>query len=180
MNRIAIVDHHNGNADQKALLDAIRARLGTVPGMLGVFANSPVALRAFLGLQGVAGDGSLSPQTRARIALALAQLNACEYCLAAHTISGRNAGLTGNEMASNRDGTSEDARAAVAVKLARRFSEHRGEMALDELVEARAAGYTDADIVEIITHVGMGLLTSILGKVSGIAGDSPAVPLHRA
>jgi AhpD family alkylhydroperoxidase len=179
MSRIAIVDHTSGNADQKALLDAIRAQLGMVPGLLGVLANSPVALKAFLGLQGVAGAGSLSPQTRARIALALAQSNASEYCLAANAASGQRAGLTGNEMASNRDGTSEDARAAVAVKLARSLSEHLGGITGAELVEARAAGYTDADLVEIIIHVGLNLLTCILDRASGIAPDSPVVALHR-
>ena len=81
MSRITIIDHHNANADQKALLDAIQSQLGMVPNFLKVFANSPVALKAFLGLHGVANEGSLSALTRERIALALAQQNACEYCL---------------------------------------------------------------------------------------------------
>jgi hypothetical protein len=36
---------------------------------LKVFANSPAALRAFVGLHGIAAEGSLDPQTRDRIAL---------------------------------------------------------------------------------------------------------------
>ena len=102
MSRINVIDPHNANAEQKALLDAIQGQLGMVPNFLKVFANSPVALQAFLGLHGVANAGSLSPQTRERIALALAQQNTCEYCLSAHTAIGRKAGLTGDEIAAAR------------------------------------------------------------------------------
>ena len=177
MSRINVIDQHNANPEQKALLDAIQGQLGMVPNFLKVFANSPVALQAFLGLHGVANAGSLSPQTRERIALALAQQNTCEYCLSAHTAIGRKAGLTGDEIAAARAGSSEDAKAAVAVKLARSLVEHKGEISTAELIEAREAGYSDADIVEIITHVGMNLLTNILGKASRVDIDFPKVAL---
>lgn len=177
MSRITVIDHHNANVEQKALLDAIQGQLGMVPNFLKVFANSPVALQAFLGLHGVANAGSLSPQTRERIALALAQQNTCEYCLSAHTAIGRKAGLSGEEIAAARAGNSEDAKAAVAVKLARSLVEHKGEISTAELIEAREAGYSDADIVEIITHVGMNLLTNILGKASRVDIDFPKVAL---
>jgi uncharacterized peroxidase-related enzyme len=177
MSRIHVIEQHNANAEQKALLDAIQGQLGMVPNFLKVFANSPVALQAFLGLHGVANAGSLSPQTRERIALALAQQNTCEYCLSAHTAIGRKAGLTGDEIAAARAGSSEDAKAAVAVKLARSLVEHKGDITTAELIEAREAGYSDADIVEIITHVGMNLLTNILGKASRVDIDFPKVSL---
>lgn len=177
MSRITVIEQNTANAEQKALLDAIQGQLGMVPNFLKVFANSPVALQAFLGLHGVANAGSLTPQTRERIALALAQQNSCEYCVSAHTAIGRKAGLTGDEIAAARAGTSEDAKAAIAVKLARSLVEHKGDITTAELVEAREVGYTDADIVEIITHVGMNLLTNILGKASRVDIDFPKVSL---
>lgn len=177
MSRLTVIDFNNANAEQKALLDAIHNQLGMVPNFLKVFANSPAALKAFLGLFGVANEGALEPQTRERIALALAQQNSCQYCLSAHTALGANAGLTGDEMAANRAGTSQDAKAAVAVKLARSLVEHKGEVTTAELSEARSAGYSDAEIVEIITHVGMNLLTNILGKASRVEIDFPKVTL---
>lgn len=178
MSRINVVTHANANTEQKALLDAIQAQLGMVPNFLKVFANSPVALRAFLGLHGVANDGSLEPQTRERIALALAQQNACEYCLSAHSAIGAKAGLNGAEIRANRDGSSQDAKAAIAVKLARSLAEHKGEISTAEILEARNAGYSDADIVEIITHVGMNILTNILGKASRVEIDFPKVAVN--
>ena len=93
MSRINVITTENANAEQKALLDAIQSQLGMVPNFLKVFANSPAALRAFLGLHGIAGEGNLDARTRERIALALAQQNACQYCVSAHTAIGRKAGL---------------------------------------------------------------------------------------
>lgn len=177
MSRINLVTTETANAEQKSLLDAIEGQLGMVPNFLKVFANSPAALRAFLGLHGIAGEGSLDGQTRERIALALAQQNSCEYCLSAHTAIGRKAGLSGDEIAANRSGTSQDAKAAVAVRFARSLVEHQGDVTTAEINEARAAGYSDADLVEIITHVGMNVLTNILGKASRLEIDFPRVPL---
>jgi uncharacterized peroxidase-related enzyme len=180
MSRIAIIENNTANAEQKTLLDAIHAQLGSVPNFLKVFANSPVALRAFLGLHGVANAGTLDALTRERIALALAQQNGCEYCVSAHTAIGRNTGLSAEEIAAARAGTSEDPQAAVAVKFARSLMENRGEVGALELAEVRSAGYSDSDIVEIITHVGLNFLTNVLGKASRVDIDFPKVSLNLA
>jgi AhpD family alkylhydroperoxidase len=177
MSRITLVDHRNANAQQKPLLDAALAQLGTLPNHLKVLANSPVALKAFVGLQGVSREGSLSPLTRERVALALAQQNGCDYSLSVHAALGREAGLTGNEMTANRAGSSEDAKAAVAVKLALSLSEQRGAITNAELFEAREVGHTEADIVEIITHVGMNLITAMIAKASHLEFDAPEASL---
>lgn len=180
MSRITTITNETANAEQKALLDAIQSQLGMVPNFLKVFANSPAALRAFLGLYGIANEGSLDPHTRERIALAIAQQNSCEYCVSAHTAIGRKAGLDSAEIQANRAGTSQDAKAAVAVKLARSLVEHTGEVTTAELLEARNAGYTDADIVEIITHAGLNILTNMIGKASRLEIDFPKVTLKLA
>jgi uncharacterized peroxidase-related enzyme len=180
MSRINVVTHETANAEQKALFDAIQSQLGMVPNFLKVFANSPQALKAFLGLHGIAVDGHLDPQTRERIALALAQQNACEYCLSAHTAIGRKAGLNSDEIETNRAGTSQDAKAAAAVKFARAINEHTGDVTTAELADVRSAGYSEAEIVEIITHVGMNILTNLIGRASRIEIDFPKVELKRA
>lgn len=180
MTRIKAIDSSNANAEQTELLNAIHGQLGMVPNFLRVFANSPAALRAFLGLHGIAGDGTLDALTRERIALALAQQNGCEYCVSAHTAIGRKTGLSAEEMAAARAGTSEDEQAAVAVKFARSLMEKKGEIGALDLVEVRSAGYSDSDIVEIITHVGMNFLTNVLGKASQVDIDFPKVSLKLA
>ncbi len=180
MSRIQVIEKEAATIEQRELLDAIDGKLGMVPNFLKVFANSPAALKAFLGLHAIAGDGELDPQTRERIALAVAQQNSCQYCVSAHTAIARKAGLNGAEIEANRAGTSQDAKAAAAVKFARAVVEHNGEVTTAELVEVRNAGYSDAAIVEIITHVGMNILTNILGKASRVEIDFPKVDLALA
>jgi len=180
MSRINVVTQENADAEQKALLDAIQGKLGMVPNFLGILAHSPDTLRAFLGLHGIAEQGQLDPQTRERIALAVAQENSCEYCLSAHTAIGRKAGLSGSEMQANRASTSEDSRAAAAVTFANALNTHLGDVTQAELNTVREAGYSDGEIVEIITHVGMNILTNLIGKASHVDIDFPKVTLQEA
>jgi uncharacterized peroxidase-related enzyme len=178
MNRINVVTTESATTEQTELFDAIQGQLGMVPNFLKVFANSPAALRAFLGLYDIANEGALDELTRERIALALAEQNACEYCVSAHTALGRKAGLSSEEVLANRGGNSHDVKAAVAVKFAKSLAEHNGDVTNTELLEVRNAGYSEAEIVEIITHVGMNVLTNILGKASQIEIDFPKIRLN--
>lgn len=180
MSRLNVVEHETANAEQQDLLNAIQSQLGMVPNFLKVFANSPAALRAFLGLFGIASEGSLDEHTRERIALALAQKNTCEYCVSAHTAIGRKAGLSNSEIEANRAGGSQDDKAAVAVKFAVTLSEHKGNVTTAEILEVRNAGYSESDIVEIITHVGLNTLSNIIGKASRVEIDFPKVELRLA
>ena len=180
MSRINVVNRDAANTEQAQLLDAIEAQLGMVPNFLKVFANSPAALKAFLGLHEISGQGNLDPQTRERIALALAQQNACDYCVSAHTAIGRKAGLSNAEIEANRAGSSEDVKADAAVKFAKALAEHNGEVTTAEILAVRNAGYDDAEIVEIITHVGLNILSNIIGKASRVEIDFPKVELKLA
>ena len=180
MSRINLVTPTQANDEQKALYEAITSQLGMVPNFLKIFANSPTALKAFLGLHGIASEGSLDNLTKERIALALAEQNSCQYCVSAHTAIGSKAGLTGAEMEANRAGSSHDAKASIAVKFAKALAEHNGQVTTSEIEEVRAVGYSESDIVEIITHVGMNVMTNILGKASRVEIDFPKVKLQQA
>lgn len=180
MSRIHVVEIATATPAQKALLEAIQSQLGMVPNFLKVFANSPTALQAFLGLHGVANAGALDPLDRERIALAMAQQNGCQYCVSAHTAIGRKSGLSDAEMAAARAGTSEDPKSAAILKFAHSLMAKHGEVTALELTELRMAEVDEAELVEIITHVGMNFLTNILGKASLVEIDFPKVKLALA
>lgn len=177
MSRIPLITADVASSEQLALLTATQRQLGTVPDLWRVFAQSPAALTAFIGLHHVAREGLLDLKTRERIALALAQRNGCHYCLSAHTALGSAAGLNGAEMESNRAGDSHDARAAVAVRFACRLVEARGDVDDSDLLAMRRAGFSDGEIVEVITHAGLNVLTNLLGRASQLASDFPPVAL---
>jgi AhpD family alkylhydroperoxidase len=76
-------------AAARPLLEAVNNQLGVVPNMFRLVANSPAALEGYLALSGALAKGALPPATRERIALAVAQIHGCGYCLSAHDYIGR-------------------------------------------------------------------------------------------
>lgn len=163
------------------LLAAVKKQIGAVPNMFRTFAHSPAALEGYLGLNGALAKGALDPATRERIALAVAEINGCGYCLAAHTYLGKNvAKLSDAEIEASRQGRSSDARAAAAVAFAAHVAANRGHVGGDQIDSVRSAGYSDGEIVEIIAHVALNTLTNYLNEATGTAVDFPAAPALRA
>ena len=88
------------------LFAAIKSKLGKVPNAYdAIGSNSPVALEALLGFDAKLADTSLSKQEIEVIKLAVSEVNGCDYCLAAHTLAGRAAGLSAEAMLAARRGT---------------------------------------------------------------------------
>src|SRR3954467_11041657 len=104
-------------AASRPLLDAVKKQLGVVPNLFRLVGNSPAALEGYLGLNGALAKGALEAPTRERIALAVAEINGCDYCLSAHSYLGKNlAKLSDAEIAANRSGGSSDQKAGAAVR----------------------------------------------------------------
>lgn len=177
MSRINAVDPKTATGEAKALLDAVQGQLGVVPNFIRVLAHSPKALSGFLGLYGALGGAAIDKATQERIALALAESNGCQYCVSAHTAIGRRAGLSNDEMLLNRQGSSVDTKAAAAVAFAKALNDNAGEVTTAEFEAVRGAGFSDAEIVEIIAVVALNVFTNILGKSTRVDIDFPRVPL---
>ncbi len=163
-------------AASQALLEAVKAQLGIVPNLFRLVANSPAALEGHLAMSGALNKGSLPAQTRERIALAVAQINGCDYCLSAHTYLGKNLAKLGDaEMAANRRGGSTDAKANAAVRFAANVTHARGRVSEDAVRKVREAGYSDAQIIEIVQHVALNTWTNYINEVAGTVIDFPVV-----
>jgi uncharacterized peroxidase-related enzyme len=162
-------------------LAAVKKQLGVVPNLFRTIAHSPAALEGYLSLNGALAKGSLDAATRERIALAVAEFNGCGYCLAAHTYIGKNlAKLSDSEIESNRRGRSSDAKADAAVVFAAKLVSARGHVSEADLSAVRAAGLTEADIIEVIAHVALNTLTNYVNEVAGTIVDFPAVSALKA
>lgn len=160
----------------RPLLQAVQRQLGSVPNLFRLVANSPAALEGYLGMSGALAKGRLPAATRERIALAVAQINACGYCLAAHTYLGSHvAKLSDAEIAANRQGRSDDAQADAAVRFAARVATQRGHVSDADVAAVKAAGYDDGQIVEIVQHVALNTWTNYLNEVARTVVDFPEV-----
>lgn len=181
MNRIAIPAADQTPAATRPLLDAVHKQLGVVPNLMKVLGNSPAALGGYLGLNATLGKGALGAKTGERIALAIAEINGCNYCLAAHTYLGKNvARLDDAEIAANRSGASGDAKADAAVRFAAQVARERGHVADADVQAVKAAGFTDGEVMEIVVHVALNTLTNYVNEVAQTEIDFPEVQQLRA
>jgi uncharacterized peroxidase-related enzyme len=168
-------------AAAQPLLEAVKKQIGSVPNLFRLTATSPAALEGYLSLNGALGKGALDAATRERIALAVAQINGCGYCLAAHSYIGKNvAKLSDAEVAANRSGRSDDAKANAAVAFAVKVTKDHGAVSDADFAAVRAAGYSDAEIVEIVAHVALNTLTNYINEVFRTEVDFPVVSVKLA
>ena len=175
MSRVAVPTREAAPAAAQPFLDGVEKQLGSVPNLFRLAALSPAVLQGMLGLSGALAR-TLDVKTRERIALVVAQVNGCDYCLSAHTYLGLNlAKLDAGEIALNRKGDSTDPRAAAMVAFAAKVAQSRGKVADPDLADVRRAGITDAQVVEIVALVAENFLTNLLNNVARTPIDFPVV-----
>jgi uncharacterized peroxidase-related enzyme len=180
VSRIAIPSRDDAPEASKPMLDAVHKQLGVVPNLYRLIATSSAALTAFTSFQSALAQ-TLDGKTRERIALAVAQVNGCGYCLSAHTYVGLNlAKISPEEIALNRKGASGDAKASVAVSFAAKVVQERGHVSDADITAAREAGFTDPQIVEIVALVVQNSFTNYLNEVAKTEIDFPVVDISGA
>jgi len=168
-------------AASQPLLEGVKKQFGVVPNLFRLVANSPAALQGYLGLFGALGNGALPAATRERIALAVAEINGCDYCLSAHTYFGKNlAKLDDAEIAANRSGASRDPKADAAVRFAAKVARERGHVSEDDFRAVKLAGYDDAQVIEIVLHVALNTWTNYINEVAKTDVDFPLVSTRKA
>ena len=158
------------------MLEAVNKMIGSVPNLFRMVSNSPAALEGYLGMSGALGKGELPAATRERIALAVAEINKCGYCLSAHSVfAGSLAKLSADEIVANRNGGSTDTKADAAVRFAAAVVVNRGRISENAFQGVRQAGYSDAQIIEIVMHVALNTWTNYINNVAETVIDFPVV-----
>jgi len=181
MSRISIPSVDNAAAATKPLLAAVHKQLGVVPNLMKLVGHSPAALEGYLSFNGALAKGKLSVQLRERIALTIAEYNACDYCLSAHDYLGQNvAKISRAELEAARDARSDDAATQVALQFALRVAQARGRVSDAELATLRLAGFDEAAIVEIVANVALNVLTNYINNVAQTDIDFPVVAARQA
>ncbi|MBX3453429.1 carboxymuconolactone decarboxylase family protein [Ferrovibrio sp.] len=175
MSRLTIPNRNDAPEASRPILDAVEKQLGVVPNMFRLIATSPAALQGFVGNNGALAR-TLDVKTRERIALAVAQVNGCDYCLSAHSYLGQNlAKITSEEIALNRKGKSGDPKADAAVRFAAKVVRERGQMDDADIKAVRDAGFSDGQIIEIVAVAAENVFTNLLNNVAQTDIDFPVV-----
>jgi uncharacterized peroxidase-related enzyme len=162
-------------AESKPTLDAFTKNIGFTPSMMAAFAQSPIAFNAWATLLGSLSK-ALDVKTRDSIGLAVSEVNGCDYCLSVHSFTAEHmAKLPAEDIVLARKGHARDLKRDAAVQFARKVIENRGKVGDADLDAVRDAGYTDANIMEIVALVAMYSLTNFFNNVFDPEKDFPAV-----
>jgi uncharacterized peroxidase-related enzyme len=159
----------------QSLYAFIKSQFGKVPNMMQTMAHSPALLEGYLAFRGALDKGVLPEVVRQQIALFVSQENGCEYCISAHTLIGRHAGLSRQQIELARRGQSSDPNQQAILNLARNILDWRGDVSADQFVAAQAAGLNDAEIVEVVGHVALTTLTNYFNQLAHPVLDFPRV-----
>ncbi len=180
MSRVPLIQPEQATPAIRTSLAAIQKALGATPNMFKAVANSPAALTSMWGSFGALGAGQLGAQLGEQIAVAIADRNRCDYCLAAHHYLGKGAGLSEAQLHAAQAGQSQDPRTAAALSFALAIVEHRGQVSTTQVQLVRAAGFSDEQIVEIVAHVALNLFTNYVNIVFDVPVDFPKIALLKA
>jgi uncharacterized peroxidase-related enzyme len=175
MSRLPIPTQDETPAESQKILDAVGRQLGRVPNLFRVMGRSTAVLEGYSALS-AALRKTLDAKTRERISIAVAVVNGCDYCLSAHTYLAANVThLDEAEIAANRHGHSNDAKADAAVAFAAAVAQSRGKVSDASIAAVRNAGFTDAQVVEIVANVALATLTNFVNNVADTDIDFPVV-----
>lgn len=178
MPRIPTVSNPTGDA--KTILDGVKAKIGMVPNLYATMAQSPTVVGAYLAFNAALAKGRLTAKEREQIALAVAETNACGYCLSAHTAIGKGAGLSEADIALARDGKPTDPRSAGIVTFARALVKAQGNVTDTDIAAAKAAGLDDGLLVEVLALTVMNIFTNYSNHLFDTDIDFPKVAPKKA
>ena len=175
MSRIPIIQPEQSTGKAHDLLAAVKKKLGLVPNMTRVMANSPAVLEAYIGFSGALEGASLNAKVRESIALGSAEANQCEYCLSAHSAIGKLVGLNETEILDSRQAQASDAKPAAALHLSRLLIEKRGAVSAADVEAARKGGLSDGEVAEVVALTALNIFTNYFNKAFQVDVDFPKV-----
>lgn len=176
MSRINPITPEKASAKVKDLYAAIQKKMGRIPNIFLNMGNSSAVLEGYLSFSEAANHTSLSPQLREQIALAVGQANHCQYCLSAHTMIAKGAGLSDNDIIKARQAQAPDSKTQAILKFARQAVESKGNLKNQDVAALKAAGITDAELVEIIMVISLNMFTNYFNHITDPIIDFPEAP----
>lgn len=176
MNRLHTASMVDATGPAAQVFSSIKAAIGSVPNaFLTAGSNSPLALSAALALDASVHKGSLSVKEIEVIKLAVSEVSSCDYCVAAHTAIGKQAGLSRAAMLAARFGQpSDNSRFDALSTFARALVGTSGTVPADVLAKVHAEGYTDQQIIDALLAVTSITFNNLVNRVNDTPLDFPA------
>jgi len=173
MSRLTPFQTNGATSELKRSLKNSRLKLDEAPRFLQVMANSPASLRAYLRADAALVRGQLTPRQRQQVALAVAEINGSSYSLSAHYDTGKSLGLTHQEMQLARNAAAADPKADTMLRFTRSVVLQRGDISDEDFQALGEAGFTDAQIIEIVANIALNIFSNYFSSVAKTEVDFP-------
>ncbi|SIT36769.1 Alkylhydroperoxidase like protein, AhpD family [Paraburkholderia piptadeniae] len=159
------------------LFAGIKRAVGMVPNAyVDIGTNSPAALQVVLTTGDALSKGALSRKEVEAVKLAISGVADCDYCLAAHSLAARKAGIAADDIAALREGRdSADAHLNAIAAFARTVFTTRGTVPVEVVDTVKAAGYSNQQIVETLLAIADITFTNLFNRVNDTVVDFPKV-----
>lgn len=171
-----LIDPETATGSARELLDATRRQLGRVPNLYRAMANSPKGLGAYLAFRGALQNGALDNKMCERIALLTAELNSCDYCVAAHVFRGQKIGLSAAELNNTRLASSDSPKIHAALAFVVALIDGRGAVPAATKDALTRQGWSEEEIGEIVGHVALNVFSNYFKQVADPELDFPTAP----
>lgn len=161
--------------NNQAIFDNLQKGLGFVPNLYAYYAKNDTALGDYLALQN--RKSTLKAKEREVINLVTSQVNGCRYCQSAHTVLGKMNGFTDEQVIEIRQGAASfDTKIDALAKFTQAVVAGKGNISQDVKNNFFAAGYTEANMIDVVIVVGDKVISNYIHNLTGFAIDFPIAP----
>ncbi len=175
MQRFKVPTREEVSTNNQAIFDNLKNKLGFVPNIYAAMGHSDNALSNYLQFSG--GATSFSKKEKEVIDLAISEVNGCSYCQAAHTAIAKMNGFTEAQTIELRKGTASwDTKLDVLAKISKSIAETRGNVSEDVKQKFYDAGYTQANLVDLVIAAGIINITNTFHNLTEVEIDFPEAP----
>lgn len=142
---------------------------GYLPNLIGILANAPVALETYLTVGEINSRASLTLAQREVVQLTAARIHGCEFCTAGHSaIALKKAGFSrAAVVALQRGEPTGDAVLDAVQAFAAAVIAHRGAVGDEALAAFRAAGFDEAQALEVVLGISLATLCNFANNLGG-------------
>ncbi|QSB29226.1 carboxymuconolactone decarboxylase family protein [Flavobacterium sp. CLA17] len=176
MKRIQALDPQKAEGEIKNLFDTVEQQLGMVPNMMRVMGNSPAVLNSYLLSCKALKESSIGFTLSEQIALTVAHVNGCDYCLTSHTfISSVILKIDPKTIELARKGESCKSKSQSVLEFVINLMQNKGKPSDAHLQALQKEGFDDRQITEIIAHTAFEIFTNFIANASQVAIDFPDI-----
>src|SRR6201981_1926501 len=177
MSRLSVPNLESDVGPSGQVYAQIKKAIGSVPNTFAaIAAHGPAALKSILAADAVLAAGSLTKRDQETIKLIVSGVAGCDYCVAAHSLLGKLAGLKPDELKNIRDGNpTGDAKRAGVIRFVRKLAQSSGPVSDEDFAAIKAAGYSDAQLVDISLAFATTVFTNVFNRINDTEIDFLAV-----